>query len=205
MKIIAKLLFSLLVGLMLLGTLYNFGLFHELKEKTETISKQGLRHFLTIKDKLDSLEEVKDVFREFNEYFEADEETSVPTEEMTEVSTDKSDSLPVFEETHPISSETESIDSAWTPTEETTGTPETLPIEPEILPSETEALPSEAPTSYIIRAHEGTIGVFDNDGDLLSTVNVALMTLPEADRVALESGIVVESMEEVQEILDKLV
>ena len=40
---------------------------------------------------------------------------------------------------------------------------------------------------------------------MTETVNVSVMTLPEADRVALEIGIAAANMTEVREILDKLV
>ncbi len=198
MKTIAKFLFSLLVVAMLLGTLFNYGLFHELKEKTDTLAKQGLRHFLSLQDKLDVLEEVKDVFREVDEYLDAD---SVQTEAVIESNTGESDSLPVFAETEPPFTETDPPAD----TESESDITETPPKDTEAAPSETTALPIEPnDSSYTVCAYEGVIGVFDGDGALIETVNVALMTLPEADRAALEVGIEAASMDEVQRILDKL-
>ena len=213
MKIIAKLLFSLLVGLMLVGTLYNFGLFHELKEKTESLSKQGLRHFLTIRDKLGVLEEVQDVFLEFSEYLETDDRETTETEALPEADTAEQTSLPADAETTPVSSEPQADETEPVPSENQTDTSESLPVEATTAAPETESLPheqereTESETStqgYTVRAHEGIIAVFDGDGVQILSVNVALMTLPEADRVALETGIFASDMEGVQEILDKL-
>ncbi len=205
MKFIAKLLFSLLVAAMLIGTLFNFGLFHELKEKADTLKKQGLRHFLSIQNKLEVLEEAREVFREFSERWEADTPASAVTEAPTEDPTEEPESLPAFHEpqttppeTEPISPETDAPCIETHPTE-----PETLPTEPE-----TESTASESDTlptlGYRICAFEGIIGVFDSEGMLVETVNVSLMTLPEADREALEIGIDAANMAEVREILDKL-
>lgn len=54
---------------------------------------------------------------------------------------------------------------------------------------------------YIVREHEGIIGVFTADGDPLYTVEVYIKTLPEADRKLLYDGIYAASREELLEIL----
>ena len=60
-------------------------------------------------------------------------------------------------------------------------------------PPETQA-PSEPetaipPSLYLIAEHKGIIGLFDASGELLRSVNVFVMTLPEAEREALAVGI----------------
>lgn len=208
MKFIKKLLFSLLVLALLGGTLFNFGLFYELKEKADTLKKQGLRHFLSIQDKLEVLEDAREVFRTFGEWWESEASTSnvteAPTEAPSELPEDEPESLPTFSEPQTTPSETLS-DETDAPCIETDPTdPETLPSEPE---TEVSASESESALSagYKICVFEGIIGVFDSQGVLTETVNVSVMTLPEADRVALEIGIAAANMTEVREILDKLV
>lgn len=204
MKFIKKLLFSLLVLTMLGGTLFNFGLFYELKEKADILKKQGLRHFLSIQDKLEVLEEAREVFRTFGEWWESEASTSADTEAPTEVADDEPESLPAFHEPQTAPSETlpHETDAPCIQTDPTE--PETLPTEPE---TEVSAAESESALSegYKICVFEGIIGVFDSEGILTETVNVSVMTLPEADRVALEIGIAAANMTEVREILDKLV
>ncbi len=208
MKFIKKLLFSLLVLALLGGTLFNFGLFYELKEKADTLKKQGLRHFLSIQDKLEVLEEAREVFRAFGEWWESEASTSADTEALSETSTKipetEPESLPTFSEPQTAPSETlpNETDPPCIETDPTE--PETLPTEPE---TELSASESESALSagYKICVFEGIIGVFDSEGVLTETVNVSVMTLPEADRVALEIGIAAANMTEVREILDKLV
>ncbi|MBR2432371.1 MAG: hypothetical protein IKB23_05580 [Clostridia bacterium] len=55
--------------------------------------------------------------------------------------------------------------------------------------------------SLLIRAHNGIIGVFEENGTLLYTVDVHIMTLPEKDRLLLEQGISAASYDELLEIL----
>lgn len=208
MKFIKKLLFSLLVLALLGGTLFNFGLFYELKEKADTLKKQGLRHFLSIQDKLEVLEEAREVFRTFGEWWESEASTSAGTEGQTEAPTeipeDEPESLPTFHEPQTTPPET-------LPDETDTSCIGDDPTEPETLPSETETEISTTESTsalsagYKICVFEGIIGVFDGQGVLTETVNVSVMTLPEADRMALEIGIAAANMTEVREILDKLV
>ena len=61
-----------------------------------------------------------------------------------------------------------------------------------------------APASlYLISEENGIIGLFDASGALLKSVNVFVMTLPEADREALAVGIPAASWEEAVTILDR--
>ena len=55
---------------------------------------------------------------------------------------------------------------------------------------------------YLVSAHEGIIGLFDATGALLKTANVYIMTLPEADRAALEVGIPAGSWTEALHLLE---
>ena len=75
--------------------------------------------------------------------------------------------------------------------------PETQPpIEPD-----TETAP---PVSlYLIAEQNGIVGLFDASGELLRSVNVFVMTLPEADRRALAVGIPAYSWREAVEILER--
>ena len=81
----------------------------------------------------------------------------------------------------------------------------TLPTHssPETVPSAGgESTPETSPAApYLVAAHNGIIGLFDASGALLKTVNVYLMTLPEADRAALTVGIPARDWEEALELL----
>ena len=79
---------------------------------------------------------------------------------------------------------------------------------PETQPSgeDTQAGISDEETAaarYILTEHDGVIGVFDASGELLRTVNVFVMTLPEAEREALAVGIPAYSYEEMCELLEQ--
>ena len=79
----------------------------------------------------------------------------------------------------------------------TLNAPETTP------PTDAELLPETIPASpYLVSAHEGIIGIFDATGALLKTANVYIMTLPAADRVALEVGIPAGSWAEALRLLE---
>jgi hypothetical protein len=76
--------------------------------------------------------------------------------------------------------------------------PETEGVADETIPS------YESPEPlYTVRAHEGIIGIFDADGTLCRSVNVFVMTLPEADREALAAGIPAYSEEEMRLIAER--
>lgn len=77
-------------------------------------------------------------------------------------------------------------------------TPETEGVADETLPSYESPEPM-----YTVKAHEGIIGIFDADGALCRSVNVFVMTLPEADREALAAGIVAYSEEEMRMIAER--
>ncbi|MBR6782782.1 MAG: hypothetical protein IKM33_06290 [Clostridia bacterium] len=79
----------------------------------------------------------------------------------------------------------------------TLNTPETIP------PTEDETAAETVPAApYLVTAHEGIIGLFDTTGALLKTVNVYIMTLPAADRAALEVGIPAGSWAEALRLLE---
>ncbi len=93
-----------------------------------------------------------------------------------------------------------SADTAEAPTEAVTEAV-TLPLHesPETRPS-AEAV--EPTALYLVGVHEGRIGLFDAAGNLIETVNVFVMTLPDADRAALEVGIPVASPEEGRTVME---
>ncbi len=62
----------------------------------------------------------------------------------------------------------------------------------------------ETVQQYVITEYRGIIGVYDQDGALLRTVNVAVDTLPEADRAALEVGIYANSWQEMMDIVSAM-
>ncbi len=56
---------------------------------------------------------------------------------------------------------------------------------------------------YLIAEQDGVIGLFDASGAMLRSVNVFVMTLPEADREALSVGIPAYSWGEALELLER--
>ena len=65
-----------------------------------------------------------------------------------------------------------------------------------------ETVPPEEPVSlYILSEHNGILGIFNAEGELLDTVNVFVMTLPQADRDALAVGIPAYSVEEISRLI----
>lgn len=48
--------------------------------------------------------------------------------------------------------------------------------------------PEETPVRYTVREHMGRIGVFSEEGKLVSVIDVYVKTLPEADRRMLGEG-----------------
>lgn len=79
----------------------------------------------------------------------------------------------------------------------THNSPETIP------PAETQAPETLPAAPYLVAAHNGIIGIFDATGALLRTANVYVMTLPEADRAALEVGIPAEDWEAALSLLEQ--
>ena len=57
------------------------------------------------------------------------------------------------------------------------------------------------PSSFWVREHEGVIGVFGVDGELLYTVEVYIKTLPQKDRQLIRDGIFAKDKAELLEIL----
>ncbi len=63
---------------------------------------------------------------------------------------------------------------------------------------------SEQPEElYLISTHNGRIGIFAADGQLMKTVNVFVLTLPQADRNALEVGIAAYSWEDALQVAER--
>lgn len=75
---------------------------------------------------------------------------------------------------------------------------------PETQPSIDTAPETNAPVaSYLLTEHNGVIGVFDASGELVRTLNVFVMTLPEAERAALQVGIPAYSYEEMLHLVQQ--
>lgn len=63
---------------------------------------------------------------------------------------------------------------------------------------------TDAPVAlYVLTVYNGVIGVFDASGELVQTVNVFVMTLPESEQEALAVGIPAYSEEEMRQIVER--
>ena len=72
-------------------------------------------------------------------------------------------------------------------------------VTPERIESETSDI--ENANGWIIREHEGQIGIFSSDNVLINTLNVYIKTLPISDRDLLREGITVTTRKELLEII----
>lgn len=184
----------------------------QLREQAELMAKQQLHRFLSITRKLQDLHETlcgiifdgdgdPDAVVVGGTPEETENSTNHATEDVTEAPTEPVTPIPDKEtETEPIT-EAETVPSSDAEAEDVTETD----TEELLTSSDTEISAVTEPLGgYTVRAHEGIIGVFDAEGALVESVNVSVITLPEADRQALDEGIIAVNMEEVREILDKL-
>ena len=62
--------------------------------------------------------------------------------------------------------------------------------------------PTEDNQSFIVRAHNGIIGVFNIEGDLEYSLEIYIKTLPEIDRALLKRGIFAKDKTELLKILE---
>ncbi|MBO5511820.1 MAG: hypothetical protein J6B24_08820 [Clostridia bacterium] len=97
---------------------------------------------------------------------------------------------------------------AMTDADQTTVSPDTEAVTLPVHQSPETQAPAEPetavpPSLYLIAEHNGIIGLFDASGELLQSVNVFVMTLPEAEREALAVGIPAWSWSEAVEMLDR--
>jgi hypothetical protein len=128
-------------------------------------------------------------------------ESLTPDETVSPESDDATEALPedTAGSTAEGSADTSSEDTTVPSTEAVT-----LPTHqsPEIqAPSDAE--PETVPTLYLVAERDGIIGLFDASGELIQTVNVFVMTLPETDREALAVGIPASSWQEACEMLGR--
>ena len=65
-----------------------------------------------------------------------------------------------------------------------------------------ETFDTDTASGWIIREHEGQIGIFTSDNVLINTLNVYIKTLPIADRDLLREGIEVTTRKELLEIIE---
>ena len=64
---------------------------------------------------------------------------------------------------------------------------------------------NDAPTNkqiYIVKEYFGQIGIFDEDGRLLETIEIYTKTLPKADRILLREGIKLSSKEALDALIE---
>ena len=180
-----KFLIVLICILSISGHVVGLGALYQLQSSAQALAKRGLHHWISVSAQVGKLEDALAVF--WSKDTEAsDETTTTATESQTSPETSPEETAKTDMETEAISEATPSLDTS---------------SDTEIL---TEAT-TRSPMRYTIKAHEGIIGVFDDNGLLTETLNVAIITLPEQDREALIAGISVYGMEEVRKILDKLV
>jgi len=57
-------------------------------------------------------------------------------------------------------------------------------------------------STYIIKEHNGNIGIFSSEGELINTINVAVITLPIEERQRINNGIKVTSEKELYSIIE---
>ena len=112
------------------------------------------------------------------------------------------------ETTAPAEPEEERESETVTDTAVETAAPDTEAVTLRVHQSPETQAPSEPetaipPSLYLIAEHKGIIGLFDASGALLRSVNVFVMTLPEAEREALAVGIPARSWSEAVEMLDR--
>lgn len=55
---------------------------------------------------------------------------------------------------------------------------------------------------WIVKEHEGRIGIFSEDGELYDVIDTYIKTLPEADRRMLGEGIEISSRDELNSIIE---
>ena len=108
----------------------------------------------------------------------------------------------------PAETEEERESETVTDTAVETAAPDTEAVTLPVHQSPETQAPSEPetvipPSLYLIAEHKGIIGLFDASGELLRSVNVFVMTLPEAEREALAVGIPARSWSEAVEMLDR--
>ncbi|MBE6558308.1 MAG: hypothetical protein E7661_04790 [Ruminococcaceae bacterium] len=132
--------------------------------------------------------------------------TEAATEEATEEVTEVFDKIDPEDSTEAVfDGETEAVTD---PREETETDANQWDEPSEEETANTEETVAEVDTSvgiiYTIKIHDGIIGVFDNEGNLLDTVNVVVITLPIADREALDRGITACGTEELRKILERI-
>ena len=169
----------------------------QLTEQTQTIAKKHLHHFLSIAARLKDLQDAL-----LDKLFDDDNAVAVDgtlpdTEALSEPPTEAITEAPP----EPVTQAPHEYPETTPAPEETTAENTVSPPDPLDTAPATEAQP---PQSYTVKAYQGIIGVFDQDGSLVDMANVSVITLPDADRRALEEGIFAASMAEVQKILDKL-
>ena len=167
-----------------LATLYTYSVSEELT----TLRREGRSDMIYLRCR------IRDLENELSARPDGSDDT--PTVSIEEDTTDhvKDESPSDSDEStldRPVEEATEAV------TIPTLNAPETIP------PTESETTIETIPVApYLVAAHEGIIGLFDATGALLKTANVYTMTLPAADRAALEVGIPAGSWAEALRLLE---
>lgn len=200
MKKLLKALTVALAASALIGTLLSVAYTQTVSKELTRLRRESRSDIVYLRNRVKELE--GDMLSSFLDCWadvldtqvggEADTAPSEPQEE-TDVQPDGEADTDADEEA--VTIPTHNSPETQAPTEDTTESKETEP---------SEDADTEAPVAaYLVTVHEGIIGVFDASGDLVRTVNVFVMTLPEAEKEALSVGIPAYSEEEMLAILDR--
>ena len=70
--------------------------------------------------------------------------------------------------------------------------------------AEADKVESYEPEYYTLREHEGIVGIFDDEEELVEKINTAVSSLSASDRQSLLLGIKAQNQEEIEKILESL-
>ena len=195
MKQVTKILLFGLLALSLLWSALSTLYAQELSQQLTSLRRENRSDTVYLRNRVKDLEsEIKEYLRlslqavggnALNDRNTKDEETT----EEPETSTTEADSTKPEEAPEHVTEEV---------TVPVQNSPETLP--PEDVPT----VETSPYALYVVTEHNGIIGVFDPAGELVRTVNVLVVALPQADREALRLGIPAYSEQELIGILEAL-
>ena len=187
MKKLLKALIGLYAVSALVGVLLSAAYTQTVSEELARLRRESRSDIVYLRTRVRELEgELKTSF--LDRWAESPEtEASVDTEDVTD--------LPETETAADTEAGTEVGEEAVTiPTHSS----------PETAEPDGDTVDTAAPVAlYLLTVHEGRIGVLDASGELLRTVNVFVMTLPEAEQEALAVGIPAYSEEEMLSLLEQ--
>ncbi len=183
-KILLAVTATVCIGWSLFATLYT----HELEDRLTALKRESHSDVTYLRCRVRELEsELSDgIFRYLAVLEHPNGDQNVNTEPKPDAGRDEAvDAAPETTDTQkPDENVTEPAPETEAVTLPTMNSPETLPV-----------------PVYRIVEHDGIIALLDEDGRILRTANVFVMTLPPADRDALHAGITVPSFEEAVALL----